>query len=430
MGQREIIEKQVQQMLDSGVIKHSKSPYAFSVVLVKKPDDTWIFCVDFRNLNKKVIADSYPIPRIEDLLMYLGKAKHFPSLDLISGYWQMVVAEKDRSKTAFVTPSGIFEFTVVPYGLKTSQANFQRMMDTVLAGIKYRNAIVYVDDVVVYGETFEEFCNALRDVLNRFRKANLMVKSLKCSFGYESVTVLGYENADDKVLTRLFVDASGEVLGASLMQGEWEQKEMYPDSNEVKTVEEEIELTVYRISAETLMERQRVDEFCRRTVEALVRNGGRYRDFLLRNEVLYKRIEWLGHRKEVIVLPRCMLDDVLKEMHDEPWTGGHFGLTKTLAKLRERYFVKNAEKEVKKYITSCRVSLKRKKVSNQASLQPIVVRGILEKIGIDVVGPIRRSMRGGNIRPRYCLLLENGERHDRSIRVNLAVCYCVSPTNE
>ncbi|GBP71972.1 Retrovirus-related Pol polyprotein from transposon 412 [Eumeta japonica] len=164
------------------------------------------------------------------------------------------------------------------------------------------------------------------------------------------------------------------------------------DSNEVKTVEEEMELAVYRISAETLIERQRDDEFCRHTVEALRKNGGRYRNFLVRNEVLYKRIGWLGYRKEVIVLPRCMLDDVLKEMHDEPWTGGHFGLTKTLAKLRERYFVKNAEKEVEKYIASCRVCLERKKVSNQASLQPIVVQGFLEKIGIDVVGPIRRRV--------------------------------------
>ncbi|GBP41786.1 Transposon Tf2-9 polyprotein [Eumeta japonica] len=156
--------------------------------------------------------------------------------------WKMVVAE-DRSNTAFVTPSRIFEFTVVPYELKTSQANFHRMMDTVLAGIKYRNAIVYVDDVVVYGETFEEFCNALRDALNRFREANLMVKSSKCSFGYESVTVLGYEVSEEGVrpsrkkldavlqlerpTTAKSLNASGEALGASLIQGEREMKEMH-----------------------------------------------------------------------------------------------------------------------------------------------------------------------------------------------------------
>ncbi|GBP36369.1 hypothetical protein EVAR_87948_1 [Eumeta japonica] len=88
-----------------------------------------------------------------------------------------------------------------------------------------------------------------------------------------------------------------------------------------------------------------------------------------------------------------MLNDVLKELHDEPWTGKHFGLTKTLAKLSERYFVKNAEKAMEKYIALCRVRLERKKVSNQARLQPIIVQGILEKIGIDVVGPIRRCLK-------------------------------------
>ncbi|GBP94199.1 Transposon Tf2-11 polyprotein [Eumeta japonica] len=151
-------------------------------------------------------------------------------------------------KTEFVTSSGILEFNMVLYGLQTSQANFQRMMDTVLAEIKHRNVIAYVDNVGVYGETFEEFCNALRDALNRFRKANLMVKSSKCSFGYELVRVLGYELREegvkpfrkklDAVLElerpmsaknlKSLLDASGEALGVSLIQGEREPREMNP----------------------------------------------------------------------------------------------------------------------------------------------------------------------------------------------------------
>ncbi|GBP78230.1 hypothetical protein EVAR_55790_1 [Eumeta japonica] len=186
-------------MLDNGVIRLSKNPYASPVLLVKQPDDTWKFCVDFRNLNIKIILDSYPILRTEDLLMYLGKAKYFASADLISGYWKMVVYEKERLKNAFVTLSGIFEVNVVPYGLRTCQASFQRMMDTILAGIKYRNAMVNVDDVIVYVENFEEFCDALKDMFNRVRESNLMVKSSKCSFGYESVRALGYKVSEEGV---------------------------------------------------------------------------------------------------------------------------------------------------------------------------------------------------------------------------------------
>lgn len=191
--QLEIINTQVDEMLKNGVIRESKSAYASPVVLVQKPDHTWRFCIDYRKLNKKVITDSYPLPIIEDIVIYLSGAKFFADLDLNSGYWQQRLSEKDKHKTAFVTPSGLYEFNVLPFGLKTSQAIFQRTMDKVLAGIKYKNAICYVDNILIWGKNFVEFKTALTEVLERLKRANLTLKPNKCSFGYNVVSVLGHE---------------------------------------------------------------------------------------------------------------------------------------------------------------------------------------------------------------------------------------------
>lgn len=123
-------------MLQDDVIQPSKSPWASPVVLVEKKDKSLRFCVDYRKLNRVTKKDVYPLPRIDDALDRLRTAKYFSSLDLKSIYWQIEVDERDREKTAFVTPDGLYEFKVVPFGLCSAPATFQRMMDSVLAGLK------------------------------------------------------------------------------------------------------------------------------------------------------------------------------------------------------------------------------------------------------------------------------------------------------
>ena len=134
--ERETIDRLTQEMLEAGVCSDSNSPWASPVVLVKKKDGSVRFCVDYRRLNTVTVRDVYPLPRIDDCLSALGGNKYFSTLDLVSGYWQIDMAEKDKAKTAFITPSGLFEFNVLPFGLTNAPATFQRYMDVALAGLK------------------------------------------------------------------------------------------------------------------------------------------------------------------------------------------------------------------------------------------------------------------------------------------------------
>lgn len=190
--QRKIIEEQIKEMLDDGVIESSNSPWASPVVLVKKKDNKWRFCVDYRQLNKIIKLDKYPLPRIDDLLSYLSGAKYFATLDLLSGYWQIPIHDKDKHKTAFITTNGLFQFNVLPFGLSTSGACFQRMIDQVLGNLKYNGVLVYLDDILVVGKTFDEFCINLEKVFHRLRIANLTLNPKKCTFGYGEVEILGH----------------------------------------------------------------------------------------------------------------------------------------------------------------------------------------------------------------------------------------------
>ncbi|KAM7284945.1 retrovirus-related Pol polyprotein from transposon 17.6 [Ixodes scapularis] len=148
LKERKVIQDQVQEMLDDDIIQPSRSPWASPVVLVKKKDGTLRFCVDYRRLNAVTKKDVYPLPRIDDTLDRLRHSRYFSSMDLKSGYWQIEVDERDREKTAFVTPDGLYEFKVMPFGLCTAPATFQRVMDTVLAGLKWQSCLYNVNHTV------------------------------------------------------------------------------------------------------------------------------------------------------------------------------------------------------------------------------------------------------------------------------------------
>jgi len=179
-------------MLKEDVIEPSAGPWASPVVLVKKKDDTWRFCVDFRRLNAVTKKDVYPLPRIDDALDALHDASWFTSLDLKSGYWQISVDEQDREKTAFITPDGLFQFKVMPFGLCNAPATFERLIDTLLRGLKWHTCLCYLDDIVVFSKTFKEHVERLREVLSVLASAGLLLNFKKCHLGARQIKVLGH----------------------------------------------------------------------------------------------------------------------------------------------------------------------------------------------------------------------------------------------
>ncbi|TPX32853.1 hypothetical protein SmJEL517_g04106 [Synchytrium microbalum] len=188
---RQYIKDRVQELLKNNIVQESRSPWSSPVVLVPKKDGTIRFCVDYRKLNAITVKDSYPLPLQQDLLDTIDK-EFYSTLDLAAGYWQIPVAKEDVSKTAFVTHDGLYEFIRMPFGLTNAPATFQRFMDTVLSGLKWHNCLVYLDDIVIFSNTFDDHLKDVEKVLNRLVNAGLSLKASKCDFFAAEVEYLGH----------------------------------------------------------------------------------------------------------------------------------------------------------------------------------------------------------------------------------------------
>ena len=189
---REETRKQIAEMLDQGVIRPSHSPWASPIVLVRKKDGTFRFCIDYRKLNSVTIRDAHPLPRVDDLLEALNGSSIFSTLDLRQGYWQIKMHPDDKEKTAFVTPDGLYEFDRLPFGLSGAPATFDRALEIILSGLQYDICLCYFDDIIIPSTTIQEHCEKLSLVLDRFRTHNLRVKASKCRFGAKTVRYLGH----------------------------------------------------------------------------------------------------------------------------------------------------------------------------------------------------------------------------------------------
>jgi hypothetical protein len=150
------IQKLLHEMEEDGVIEPSKSPWASPIVIVSKKNGSDRFCVDYRKLNAVTISDAYPMPNLHEKLRKVGGAKIFTTLDMKNGYWQVEMSQDAREKTAFTTPRGLFQFIVMPYGLRNSPATFQRLSEEVLRGFIDEFVQVYLDDIIIYSDTIEQ----------------------------------------------------------------------------------------------------------------------------------------------------------------------------------------------------------------------------------------------------------------------------------
>jgi hypothetical protein len=189
-------------MAEQGIIEPSTSPWCSPVVILRKKDSSIRFAIDFRLLNHYTVKDSHLLPRIDDTLDAISGAKWYSTLDLKNGYHQVSIAPEDRPKTAFALPgSGLWQFTVLAFGLSNAPAVFERLMLNILAGLTWKTCLVYLDDIIVFAKTFEEQIKNLEEVLHRLKQANLKLNSKKCRFFQKRVIYLGHVVSEDGVST-------------------------------------------------------------------------------------------------------------------------------------------------------------------------------------------------------------------------------------
>jgi hypothetical protein len=189
----------MQEFLKAGLISESHSPYAAPAILIKKKDGSYRFVVDYKRLNLITIKDSSPLPNMEDTLRKLGAGySYFSKLDLKSGFYQIPIRDADKEKTAFITPFGLYQFNVLPMGLKNSPPTFQKVMTDTLKSCRHFS-LVYLDDIIVFSKSFEDHLHHLECVLAALQAKQLVLNPPKCVFAANQIDYLGHTISQNKI---------------------------------------------------------------------------------------------------------------------------------------------------------------------------------------------------------------------------------------
>lgn len=193
-----IIKREVDEMLEMGLIRESKSSWASPIILVDKPDGTIRFVIDYRKVNAVSDIDPFPLPRVDDLVERVGSAKFITKIDISKAFWQIPLDKDSQAVSSFITPFGLYEFTVMPFGLSSAGSTFQRLMQKVLEGLQLF-AWAYLDDIIIYSNSWQEHLKHIESVLERIRDAGLTIKKAKCEFANAIVTYLGHVVGNNQI---------------------------------------------------------------------------------------------------------------------------------------------------------------------------------------------------------------------------------------
>ncbi|GJU10169.1 putative reverse transcriptase domain-containing protein [Tanacetum coccineum] len=186
------LSDQLKELSDKGFIRPSSSPWGAPVLFVKKKDGSFRMCIDYRELNKLMVKNRYPLPRIDDLFDQLQGSSIYSKIDLRSGYHQLRVREEDIPKTAFRTRYGHYEFQVMPFGLTNAPALFMDLMNWVCKPYVDKFVIIFIDDILIYSKNKQEHAEHLKLILELLKKEQLYAKFSKCEFWIPKVQFLGH----------------------------------------------------------------------------------------------------------------------------------------------------------------------------------------------------------------------------------------------
>ena len=195
ISKRQAVEKEFLDLEVNGVVRRSSSPWASAIHVVTKADGSFRPCGDYRFLNSVTIHDSYPMPLITDIMNSLSGMTIFSKIDLAKAFHQIPVAAEDIEKTAVITPFGLFEYVMMPFGLRNAAQTFQRHIDFVLKDFSF--ARPYLDDILVFSSDIPSHTTHIELVLGRLNRHNLLLNLKKCVFYASQVQFLGHVVSSD-----------------------------------------------------------------------------------------------------------------------------------------------------------------------------------------------------------------------------------------
>ncbi|UYV72561.1 hypothetical protein LAZ67_9003705, partial [Cordylochernes scorpioides] len=427
--ERTIIKDQIDEMLEEGIIRQSSSPWSFPVILVKKRDGKYRFCVDYRKLNEVTVKDVYPIPRIDDVMDTLQGSKYFSAIDLKSGYWQVEIEERDKEKTAFTTAHGLYEFNVMPFGLCNAPATFERNMDNVLGNLRWQICLCYLYDVIIYSSDFPTHIKRLEAVLRCFSESNLKLNAKKCRFAFEELEILGHITNQEGIKPAeynikavrdfpqpkkakevqsflgmcsyyrkfikdfsLIADPLTSLIRKNV-QFIWTGKQEEAFQNLKKALMNPPILGHFDPNAATCIHTDASNIGLGAT---LIQNiGGEEKNFKEENGCLYKKNPNPEGREWLLVVPKKRRKEIMSEYHNH-MLNGHLGVARTTYRLKNKYYWPSMLKDVSEFVKTCHLCQSRKGSNQLPSglLQPIPPANYpFERIGIDFVGPLPSTKR-------------------------------------
>ncbi|CAC5396944.1 Transposon Ty3-I Gag-Pol polyprotein,Transposon Ty3-G Gag-Pol polyprotein [Mytilus coruscus] len=401
---REEVDKNIDDMLEKGVIEPSNSPWASGVVLVKKKDGSYRFCVDYRRLKKETVKDAYPLPRIDDSLEQLAGSAWFSTLDLCSGYWQVEMHPDDSYKTAFATRRGLFQFRVMLFGLCCAPSTFERLMETVLAGLQWDICLVYLDDVIVAGKTFSDMLVNLDRIFERLGSAGLKLKAknvlcvqksrVPCKQGYFSNWDETHEKKEASVC--VLTDTSDEYKD---------------DQSHLKELQNNDKDLLY---LKNCLRNQKRPMFSEASGKGFVVRSlwSQWENLQLKDEILIRNYESENEKnRRQVVLPFTERRNVLQRCHDDK-TSGHLGTRKTLEKIRLTFYWPGLQSDVRLYIRDCDFcSRKKRPIPTKRAPMGIVQSSFpMERIATDILGELPETKNGN----KYILVCQTISQNGQS----------------